>query len=124
MSSKTNKVFFSMITVPFLLCPSISNSSSSSNIELNQNFLEEQVRRGLEACIETFEEHSTPWYAFRDALDELNGYGTTLLVFQPSALEMYGVEQEEHICYIANQNAHRLNTIFFEEEPVYISNNN
>ena len=62
-----------------------------------------------------FNLYSYPWYAFTDAIRELNEYSHVLSPFTTDALESYGVNNSEHKCYKANESIGELIEIIYGE---------
>lgn len=65
--------------------------------------LEFRIRKQLELCISNFSLYSYPWYAFTDALGELDEFGYVLSPFTTDALEDYNINYPESHCYRANE---------------------
>ena len=91
-------------SLPLVLCcftiPALADFKNDTNKE---EILNSKIRESLESCITTFNPQSLPWYAFNDALDELDNYGHVLSRFRSAALEDYGVNYPENICFQTNQ---------------------
>ena len=78
--------------------------------------LELKIREGLKKCITNFSPQSTPWYAFTDALRELEEYGHVLSPFTSDALENYEINYPENICFNTNRHIIELVEIIYNDE--------
>lgn len=73
----------------------------------------------LMTCIRgELEPNSSARVAFRHALYELGEYGTIPSLFSASALELYGVNNEESPCYIANKDIKKQHSLLLELVPL------